>query len=110
MDLERSEKLGIQISKRHFQYLNRKQNIILRKELVIPPERWYRRFLDLMSNPTEAERRLEICIPNLRINQNIIFKFQQFQTPVKYIIRDKICQDNLQKTTKKLRRAKTSSF
>lgn len=44
-------KLGIQISKRHFQYLNRKQNIILRKELVGPPERWYQLSLDLMSKP-----------------------------------------------------------
>jgi hypothetical protein len=47
--LQNQSKLGIQISKRHFQYLNQKQNIILRKELVVPPERWYRHFLDLMS-------------------------------------------------------------
>ena len=48
-------KSGIQISKQHFLYLNKKQNIILRRELVVPPERWYRHFLDLMSNPAKQD-------------------------------------------------------
>ena len=29
-----------------------------------PSQRWYRFFLDLMSNPAKAGRRLEICISN----------------------------------------------
>ena len=54
--------LGIQISKQHFQYLNRKQNIILRKELVVPPERWYRHFLDLMSKPFTGPLLRDLCL------------------------------------------------
>lgn len=61
-------RLGIQISKQHFQYLNRKQNIILRKALVVPPERWYRYFLDLMSKPFTGPLLRDSCL------QSYIFK------------------------------------